>query len=81
MVTTGRVAVAALLAVLPSGAGPSGRREEVQPRRYRYRDQIGQTMSYSGPASADGNIGKAMVAYFAKLNDEGGIDARPTPFS
>ena len=38
--------------------------------------KIGQTMPYSGPASAFGWIGKAQAAYFAKLNEEGGINGR-----
>jgi len=38
--------------------------------------KIGQTMPYSGPLSGMGTHGKAMAAYFAKLNDEGGINGR-----
>src|SRR3954463_6816312 len=38
--------------------------------------KIGQTMPYSGPASAYGTIGKAEMAYFQKINDEGGINGR-----
>jgi len=38
--------------------------------------KIGQTMPYSGPASAYGAIGKAELAYFKKINDEGGINGR-----
>jgi branched-chain amino acid transport system substrate-binding protein len=38
--------------------------------------KIGQTMPYSGPASAYGAIGKAELAYFKKVNDEGGINGR-----
>ncbi|MCW5751617.1 MAG: ABC transporter substrate-binding protein [Alphaproteobacteria bacterium] len=41
---------------------------------------IGQTMPYSGPASAYGTIGKASAAYFAKINDEGGINGRKIKF-
>jgi len=36
--------------------------------------KIGQTMPYSGPASAYGTIGKVESAYFAMLNDKGGIN-------
>ncbi|MET0342048.1 MAG: ABC transporter substrate-binding protein [Polyangiales bacterium] len=36
--------------------------------------KIGQTMPYSGPASAYGQMGKVETAFFAKLNREGGID-------
>ncbi|MEO8005050.1 MAG: ABC transporter substrate-binding protein [Betaproteobacteria bacterium] len=38
--------------------------------------KLGQTMPYSGPASAYGAIGKAEVAYFQMINDEGGINGR-----
>lgn len=38
--------------------------------------KLGQTMPYSGPASAYGTMGKAMAAYFAKINDEGGVNGR-----
>jgi branched-chain amino acid transport system substrate-binding protein len=38
--------------------------------------KIGQTMPYSGPASSYGAIGKAELAYFKKINDEGGINGR-----
>src|SRR5262245_44664775 len=38
--------------------------------------KIGQTMPYSGPASAYGTIGRVEDAYFKKINDEGGINGR-----
>lgn len=38
--------------------------------------KIGAIHPYSGPASAYGAIGKAIGAYFAKVNDEGGINGR-----
>ena len=38
--------------------------------------KIGQTMPYSGPASSFSLLGKAEAAYFAKVNDEGGINGR-----
>jgi branched-chain amino acid transport system substrate-binding protein len=36
--------------------------------------KIGNTNPYSGPASAYGTIGKAIAAYFKKVNDEGGVN-------
>jgi branched-chain amino acid transport system substrate-binding protein len=42
--------------------------------------RIGQTMPYSGPASAYGTIGKTEAAYFKKINDEGGINGRKINF-
>jgi branched-chain amino acid transport system substrate-binding protein len=38
--------------------------------------KIGQTMPYSGPASAYGVIGKAEAAYFKMINEQGGINGR-----
>jgi branched-chain amino acid transport system substrate-binding protein len=38
--------------------------------------RIGNTNPYSGPASAYGAIGRALGAYFDKVNDEGGINGR-----
>ncbi len=38
--------------------------------------KLGQTMPYSGPASAYGTIGKLQVAFFAKLNRDGGVNGR-----
>jgi ABC-type branched-subunit amino acid transport system substrate-binding protein len=38
--------------------------------------KIGQTMPYSGPASAYGTIGKLEGAYFKMINEEGGIAGR-----
>ena len=38
--------------------------------------KLGQTMPYSGPASAYGVIGRAEAAYFKVINDAGGINGR-----
>ena len=38
--------------------------------------RLGNTVPYSGPASFYGSVGKATVAYFDKINDEGGINGR-----
>src|SRR5262245_9691259 len=42
--------------------------------------RIGNTNPYSGPASAYGTIGKAIAAYFNKVNAEGGINGRKINF-
>jgi branched-chain amino acid transport system substrate-binding protein len=42
--------------------------------------KVGNTNPYSGPASAYGTIGKAIAAYFKKVNDEGGINGRKINF-
>lgn len=38
--------------------------------------RIGHIVPYSGPVSAYGTIGKSIIAYFQKVNDEGGINGR-----
>lgn len=42
--------------------------------------KIGQTMPYSGPASAYGTIGKVEAAYFQKINKEGGVNGHKINF-
>jgi len=42
--------------------------------------KIGQTMSYSGPVSAYGVIGRTEAAYFKALNEAGGINGRKVNF-
>lgn len=42
--------------------------------------KIGNTMPYSGPASAYSNIGKAEAAYFRMVNEAGGINGRKINF-
>ncbi len=42
--------------------------------------KIGQTMAYSGPVSALGTLGKTEAAYFAKVNEQGGINGRKIRF-
>ena len=42
--------------------------------------KIGQTIAYSGPASAYGQLGRAETAYFKALNDKGGINGRKINF-
>ena len=38
--------------------------------------KIGQTMPYSGPASAYGTIGRVEIAYLAMINEHGGVNGR-----
>ena len=42
--------------------------------------KVGQTIAYSGPASAYGQLGRAEAAYFKFLNDKGGINGRKITF-
>ena len=51
--------------------GPGGSDTEIK---------VGQTMPYSGPASAYGVIGRSEAAYFAMINDQGGVNGRKIHF-
>jgi len=42
--------------------------------------RIGNTMPYSGPASAYASIGVAEAAYFKMINDQGGVNGRKITF-
>jgi branched-chain amino acid transport system substrate-binding protein len=42
--------------------------------------KIGQTMPYSGPASAYATVGKAQAAYMRMVNENGGINGRKITF-
>ena len=42
--------------------------------------KIGQTMPFSGPASAYSSIGKTQAAYFKMINEQGGINGRKINF-
>jgi branched-chain amino acid transport system substrate-binding protein len=42
--------------------------------------KIGNTMPYSGPASAYGVIGRAETAYFKMVNEQGGVNGRKINF-
>src|SRR5512133_3169602 len=61
------IALAALPAVGEKKYGPGVTDTEIK---------LGQTMPYSGPASAYGTIGKSEAAYFEMLNSRGGVNGR-----
>src|SRR5215831_12694096 len=42
--------------------------------------KVGQTIAYSGPASAYGQLGQAEAAFFKAINDRGGINGRKINF-
>jgi ABC-type branched-subunit amino acid transport system substrate-binding protein len=67
------VAIVAGALLLASPASPQAQTPGVT----KDEIHIGQTMPYSGNASAYGVVGKAMLAYFEKLNrEQGGINGR-----
>jgi branched-chain amino acid transport system substrate-binding protein len=63
--------VAGGLALAAGQYGPGASNTEIK---------IGNTMPYSGPASPYGTIGKSEAAYFAMINEQGGIHGRKINF-
>jgi branched-chain amino acid transport system substrate-binding protein len=70
---TGIFAAAFTLAVTGSAVAPASAAE---PGLTDTEILLGGTHPYSGPASAYGNIGKAIAAYFEYVNDHGGVNGR-----
>jgi branched-chain amino acid transport system substrate-binding protein len=65
----------ALLLVLAL-AGPAYAQKEESPGVSGTEIKIGQTMPYSGPASAYSAIGKTEAAYLKMINEQGGVNGR-----
>ncbi|BBK41417.1 branched-chain amino acid ABC transporter substrate-binding protein [Allostella vacuolata] len=61
---------------LALAAAPAAAQKKYSPGASDSEIKVGNINPYSGPASAYGAIGKAIGAYFAKINDEGGINGR-----
>ncbi len=70
-ISAASVVVAAGLAFAAGQYGPGASDTEIK---------IGNTMPYSGPVSAYGVVGKSEAAYFAMINDKGGINGRKINF-
>jgi branched-chain amino acid transport system substrate-binding protein len=71
---------ASIALALASLAAPAAAQKKYDPGATDTEIKIGQTMPYSGPASAYGTIGKVEAAYFKMLNDQGGINKRKINF-
>jgi branched-chain amino acid transport system substrate-binding protein len=69
-------AMAVLAAAYVVAAAPAGAQKKYDPGVSDNGIKIGQTMPYSGPASAWGTIGRAELAYIKMINDQGGINGR-----
>jgi len=68
------------LALMGLAAAPAAAQKKYDPGASDAEIKIGNTMPYSGPASAYGVIGKTEAAYFNKVNAEGGINGRKINF-
>ena len=74
-----RLSVIFLSAIIISGLSVVAGRGAEPPNAPGITDteiKIGQTMPYSGPISGYGTIGKAELAYFRMVNDNGGVNGR-----
>jgi len=70
-VSAAALAAAGGLALAAGQYGPGASDTEIK---------LGNTMPYSGPASSYGTIGRSDAAYFAMINDQGGINGRKVNF-
>jgi branched-chain amino acid transport system substrate-binding protein len=70
-----RIVMLALAAALPL-VGHAAAEQRNAPGVSETEIKIGQSMPYSGPASAYGQLGRVEAAYFAWLNQRGGINGR-----
>ena len=64
------------VAVAAFAAGAGSSRAANAPGVTDTEIKIGQTMPYSGPASAYGVIGRTEIAYFNMINEQGGVNGR-----
>eukprot|EP01044_Picomonas_judraskeda_P026801 COSAG03_NODE_8283_length_817_cov_1.064067_2_plen_73_part_01 len=67
-----RLAGAAALAVTLSVTSASAQKK-YDPGASDTEIKVGQTVPFSGPASAYASIGKTQAAYFNMINEQGGI--------
>src|SRR5712691_7311784 len=73
------MAVAALAAAL-AVCSPATAQKKYGPGATDSEIKIGNTMPYSGPASAYGTIGRSEAAYFKMINEHGGVNGRKIEF-
>ena len=72
--------LAATALVLALGTSASFAKKKYGPGVTDKEIKVGNIMPYSGPASAYGQIGKTIAAYFKMVNAEGGINGRKINF-
>ena len=68
------------LAVFGFGAANVAAQAKYGPGTSATEIKVGQSIAYSGPASAYGQLGKAEAAYFKGLNAKGGLNGRKINF-
>ena len=75
-----RVILASIAAVAVAVATPAIAQKKYDPGASDSEIKVGNINPYSGPASAYGQIGRTIEAYFKKVNAEGGINGRKINF-
>src|SRR5262249_800015 len=78
-VHTTYVTIVACLILAAFCAAPGHAEKKYGPGAGDAQIKLGQTISYSGPTSVFGTIGRAELAYFDKVNAEGGVNGRQIP--
>ena len=66
---------------LALAAGPAMAQKKYSDGASDTEIKIGHTNPYSGPASAYGQIGKTIEAFFKMVNDTGGVNVTLRPFT
>ena len=69
-------AIAVVMACTILAIAPATAQKKYDPGASDTEIKIGQTMPFSGAASAYATIGKAEAAYFRMINEQGGINGR-----
>ena len=69
-----------ILAAFGFGAADVAAQAKYGPGTSATEIKVGQSIAYSGPASAYGQLGKAEAAYFKGLNAKGGLNGRKINF-
>ncbi|GGC59718.1 branched-chain amino acid ABC transporter substrate-binding protein [Chelatococcus reniformis] len=72
--------LAGLLLAAPGPIVPARAQATYDPGASATEIKLGNTMAYSGPASAYGTLGRADAAYFAMVNAKGGVNGRKISF-
>jgi branched-chain amino acid transport system substrate-binding protein len=68
-----RSGVAVMATTLLIAGGASAAEKKYEPGVSDTEIKLGQTVPYSGPASAFSSYGRTMTGYFQMINDGGGI--------
>src|SRR4051812_42041568 len=74
------LATIGLAGMLAVATAPAQAQKQYDPGVTDTEIKIGNTIPYSGPASAYGIIGKTYSAFFKMINDQGGINGRKINF-